>query len=156
MSSMSSFNFKEKLKDRSDQAEPHGLSWILIVLLLVLLSMAVLYFGRNNNYKPVAASSGSNAIPRPARLYSVFYSGGVFSPTNLRIHAGDTVKFQNNGFSAIKISPNTDKDQQSGVGFENIGEIQPKNYFSYIFSTAGIFNYHNEKNPNEAGAIIIR
>src|SRR3989344_8101416 len=102
---MPSFNFKEKLRDRSDQAEPHGLPWILIVLLLVLLSVAFLYFGRNNSYKPVSASSGSHSTPRPTRIYSVFYSGGVFSPTNLRIHAGDTVKFQNNGFSAIKISP---------------------------------------------------
>ncbi len=150
-------NLKEKLRDRSEQAEFHGLPWILIVLLLVLLSAAVLYFSKNSNYQPVSAANGSrNGAVRPPRAYSVFYSGGVFSPTNLRIHAGDTVKFQNNGFTAIKISPNTAKDQQSGVGFANIGEIQPKNSFAYTFSAAGIFNYHNEKNPNEAGAIIIR
>ena len=153
---MSPFNFKEKLRDRSEQAEFHGLPWILIVLLLVLLSAAVLYFGKNNHFQTATAGKNGQATSRPARVYAVFYSGGVFSPTNLRIHSGDTVKFQNNGFSAIKISPNTAKDQQSGIGFENIGEIQPKNSFAYTFSTAGIFNYHNEKNPNEAGAIIIR
>ncbi|OGN13563.1 MAG: hypothetical protein A3C71_02640 [Candidatus Yanofskybacteria bacterium RIFCSPHIGHO2_02_FULL_43_15c] len=151
-----SLNFKEKLRDRSDQAEFHGLPWILIVLLLVLLSTAILYFGKNANSQLATGNQPSTAKLRPARIYSVFYSGGVFSPTNLRIHAGDTVKFQNNGFTAIKISPNTAKDQESGIGFENIGEIQPKNSFSYTFSTVGIFNYHNEKDPNEAGAIIIR
>lgn len=150
------FHFKEKLKDKSDQAEFHGLPWILIVLLLVLLSLAVLYFGKSGSSKSVFAVSGNHTSTRSPRTYSVFYSGGVFSPTNLRIHSGDTVKFQNNGFSAIKISPDTEKDQESGVGFENIGEIQSKNSFSYTFFTAGIFNYHNEKNPNEAGAIIIR
>lgn len=149
-------NLKEKLRDRSEQTEFHGLPWILIVLLLVLLSVAVLYFGRNMNHQPASVSNGMRTATRPARTYSVFYSSGVFSPTNLRIHSGDTVKFQNNGFAAIKITPDTQKDQESGVGFENIGEIQSKNSFAYTFSTAGIFNYHNEKNPNEAGAIIIR
>lgn len=153
---MLGFNLKQKLLDRSDQAEPHGMPWILIVLLLVLLSVAVLYFGRNVNYQPASAVGGNGSAIRAPRTYSVFYSGGVFSPTNLRIHSGDTVKFQNNSFSGIRIAPDTEKDQESGVGFSNIGEITPKNSFSYTFSTAGIFNYHNEKNPNEAGAIIIR
>lgn len=142
--------------DRSDQAEPHGLPWILIVLLLVLLSVAVLYFGRNRNYQPASALNTVHTNTRPPRTYSVLYSGGVFSPTNLRIHSGDMVKFQNNSLFAVRIVPDTDKDQENGVGFGHIGEIQSKNSFSYTFSTAGIFNYHNEKNPNEAGAIIIR
>lgn len=154
---MFAFHFKEKLRDKSDQTEFHGLPWILIVLLLILLSLAVLYFGKSGHpQQAVASKTNSQFTPRPPRTYSVFYSGGVFSPTNLRIHSGDTVKFQNNGFSAIKIAPNSEKDQENGVGFENIGEIQTKNSFSYTFSTSGIFNYHNEKNPNEAGAIIIR
>lgn len=152
---MSPLNFKEKLRDYSDQAEPYGLPWILIVLLLVLLSVAVLYFGRNVNYQPASAIGGNGSAIRSPRTYSIFYSGGVFSPTNLRIHNGDTVKFQNNGFLAIRIAPDTANDLENGVGFSNIGEIQPKNSFSYTFSSAGIFNYHNEKNPNEAGAIII-
>lgn len=153
---MFAFHFKEKLRDKSDQTEFHGLPWLLIVLLLVLLSLAVLYFGKSGSSKPVSVASSNHTGSRSSRTYAVFYSGGVFSPTNLRIHSGDTVKFQNNGFSAIKISPNTEKDQENGVGFENIGEISSKNSFSYTFSTVGIFNYHNEKNPNEAGAIIIR
>ena len=154
---MSPLNLKQKLLDRSDQQEPHGLPWILIVLLLVLLSLAVLYFGRSVNYQPTTAASGSrNGAVRSPRLYSVFYSGGVFSPTNLRIHKGDTVKFQNNSLIAVRIVPDTEKDQENGVGFSNIGEIPSKNSFSYTFSSAGIFNYHNEKNPNEAGTIIIR
>lgn len=153
---MPRFNLKEKLLDRSDQAEPHGLPWVLIVLLLVLLSVAVLYFGGDANYEPVTASTGRNGTIRPPRTYSVLYSGGVFSPTNLRIHSGDTVKFQNNSLVAVRIVPDTEKDQLNGVGFSNIGEISSKNSFSYTFSTPGIFNYHNERNPNEAGAIIIR
>ena len=149
-------NLKEKLRDRSDQAELHGLPWILIVLLLVLLSLAVLYFSQNGNYQAASVVNNNRTLTKTPRTYSVFYSGGVFSPTNLRIRGGDTVKFQNNSLVSVKISPDTEKDQESGIGFENIGEIQSKNSFSYTFSNIGIFNYHNEKNPNEAGAIIIR
>lgn len=154
---MSLLNLKQKLLDRSDQSEPHGLLWILVVFLLALLSLAVLYFGRSVDYQPAAAvNGGRNGAVRPVRTYSVFYSGGVFSPTNLRIHSGDLVKFQNNSLTAVRIVPDTKRDRENGVGFENIGDIQPKNSFSFTFSSAGIFNYHNEKNPNEAGAIIIR
>lgn len=149
-------NLKEKLMDHSDQTEMHGLSWVLIILLLVLLSVAVLYFGSDVSYEPATASTGRNGAVRPPRAYSVLYSGGVFSPTNLRIHSGDTVKFQNNSLAAVRIVPDTEKDQLNGVGFSNIGEISSKNSFSYTFSSQGIFNYHNERNPNEAGAIIIR
>jgi len=150
------FNLKEKLRDRADQAEPHGLPWILIILLLVLLSAAVFYFGPSANYQATSANSSSHATVRSPRTYAVFYSGGVFSPTNLHIHKGDTVRFQNNSLTAVRIVPDTKKDQENGAGFTNIGAITSQNSFSYNFSTAGIFNYHNEKNPNEAGAIIIR
>ena len=87
---------------------------------------------------------------REPRMYSVSYKNGVFSPTNLRIHAGDTVRFKNEGLFGIRILSG------SYIGFDSIGDIPQGSYFSFTFAAKGIFDYSNNKNPDEKGTIIVR
>lgn len=148
---------KEKLIIKSESGEPKGLTWLLIVLFLILLSAAVTYFSGDGNYKTAAKGQKTDQINnRVPRIYSVFYTGGVFSPTNLRIHAGDTVEFQNKTFYSIRISASVQGATNQVFGFQNSGDISPDSTFSFIFSSAGIFNYYNERDSNEAGTIIVR
>ncbi len=152
---MHKFDIKAKLIARSENSEPKGLSWLVIVLLLVLLSFAVLYFGGNNQYQATANLKTDRTANRAPRTYSVFYTSGVFSPTNLRIRTGDLVEFQNKDFLPIRIVSDI-RDKSQIFGFENSGDIAPDGVFSFTFSSPGIFNYHNEKNPNEAGTVIVK
>ena len=72
-----------------------GLFWMLIILTLVLFGLAVSMLGRPQNIGtdlPTPMETVSVDI-KPSRIYTVSYKSGVFSPTNLRIHARDTVKF---------------------------------------------------------------
>jgi len=94
----------------------------------------------------------SPELTRQPRVYTVSYRGGVFSPTNLRIHAGDTVRFRNDAFFGIRVV--TDNNQLPG--FDSIGDIPQDSYFSYTFAEKGIFGYHNESKPEEQGTIIVR
>lgn len=144
--------FRKKLLEKSENAQANGLSWLLIILFLVLLSFSVVYFGGNSGDHNGASATlaKKNGNNRASRTYSVFYSSGVFSPTNLRIHTGDSVKFQNSSHFPIRIL--SDKN----TIFQNSGEIPVNGFFAYTFTAAGIFDYHNEKNPNEAGTIIVR
>ncbi|MBI2676417.1 MAG: hypothetical protein HYX21_00475 [Candidatus Yanofskybacteria bacterium] len=148
-------SIKQKLLDRSENLEPKGLSWILVVLLLILLSVAITYFGASSP-DSFSSSASPGVSSRPPRSYSVFYSGGVFSPTNLRIHQGDSVQFQNKSFFPIKVASQDSSRSSENLGFQTSKEILPNQEFSYIFQSAGIFNYYNERNPNEAGTIIIK
>lgn len=152
---MSKLDIKQKLLDRSDQFESKGLAWVLITLVLVLMSVAVMYFSRNTNSNNMAALTNLPSS-RPARLYSVFYDGGVFSPTNLRIHVGDAVKFQNSRTAAAIWVISDPHPIHNGLAGLNSGELSVKGYFTYTFNLPGIFGYHNEKNPNETGSIIVR
>lgn len=152
---MRRFNIKQKLLDRSESSEPKGLSWLLIILLLMLLSVAVVYFSGQENDIQISSAISSRASVRAPRAYAVFYSGGVFSPTNLRIHSGDTVKFQNKGETSINIISDA-SPETSSLGFRSSGEVLIDSSFSYTFSKPGIFNYYNQKDPNESGTIIIR
>ena len=42
------------------------------------------------------------------------------------------------------------------LGLDSVGDIPQGSYFAYTFSEKGIFGYHNEKKPEEAGTIIVR
>ncbi|OGE77656.1 MAG: hypothetical protein A2751_00520 [Candidatus Doudnabacteria bacterium RIFCSPHIGHO2_01_FULL_46_14] len=130
-----------------------GLSWLLIVLFLVLLALSVSMF-REPVVPDVAGNIGSSVGPTPdaiqPRVYTVSYRNGVFSPTNLRIHAGDTVRFKNESIFPIRIVGD------DLVGFDSIGDVPQGSFFAFTFAAKGIFSYHNEKNSEESATIIVR
>jgi len=132
-----------------------GLFWMLIILTLVLFGLAVNMLGKSQNIGtdlPTPTDTVSAEI-KPSRIYTVSYKSGVFSPTNLRIHAGDTVRFKNEGIFPIRIVSGPDS---SLVGFDSVGDIPQGSYFSFTFAAKGIFDYHNDRSPKETGTIIVR
>ena len=139
-------------KNISSERRPNpAVFWVLIIVLLVLLAGAVKTLGKPGDL----ASNISSPLPeesREPRFYTVTYKSGVFSPTNLRIHSGDTVRFKNDSFFGIRILT----DQNQLPGFDSVGDIPQGSYFSYTFAQKGIFGYHNDNNPEEQGMIIVR
>lgn len=146
------FAIQKKIKPVDGPNAP----WLLIMLLLILLAASVSFFGEkpaDNTNSQILPSTTETRIPR---VYTVSYKSGVFSPTNLRIHAGDTVRFKNEGFYSIHIASDPHPDHRGLPGFDSIGDVPQNSYFSFTFSTQGIFGYHNEKNIEEGGTIIVR
>ena len=142
--------FGKKLEISNRHHNP-ALFWMLIVVLLALSGVAIQILGT----KPNLSSQISTPTPqmtREPRFYTVTYKSRVFSPTNLRIHSGDTVKFKNDGFFGIRVM--TDNDQLPG--FDSVGDIPQGSYFSYTFAEKGIFGYHNGEDIEEQGTIIVR
>jgi len=134
-------------------ANAPGLSWLVVILLMILLAFSVIYFG---NIQPVisplptASTDGSTTPTTQPRIYTISYDAGVFSPTNLRIHAGDTVRFKNDSIFPIRIV------SDDLVGFDSIGDVPQGSYFSFTFAARGTFSYYNSHNNNQTGAIIVR
>ena len=132
-----------------------GLFWMLIILTLVLFGLAVSMLGRSQNVSSdlPAPSETAPAETKQPRIYTVSYKSSVFSPTNLRIHAGDTVRFKNEAIFPIRIVSGPDS---SLVGFDSVGDIPQGSYFAFTFAAKGIFDYHNDRNVKETGTIIVR
>ena len=132
--------------------------WLFILLALAGFIAAVIYFGRNNpllaNNGPIPSSRQINT--RQPRTYTVFYGLGVFSPTNIRIHVGDSVRFQNDGNAPIRVVSDSTNGTLDLTGFESVGDIPPGSIFTYTFSQSGIFGYNNAHRPNEEGTVIVR
>jgi plastocyanin len=135
-----------------------GVIWLLVILVLAGFAVAVMRFGRGN--QELAAANQSSAVrpipTRQVRVYTVYYGLGVFSPTNIRIHVGDSVKFQNDSGSPIRVVSDSTDGRPDLAGFDSVGDIPPKSAFTYTFSRTGIFGYHNAKNLTEEGTVIVR
>lgn len=155
-------NFEPELavkKEKRPQSLNGGLSWLLIVIILVLLVFSVSIF-RQPVIPGTSGNIGLSLEPTPeikqSRVYTVSYRNGVFSPTNLRIHAGDTVRFKNEGIFPIRITSDPHPEHNGLVGFDSIGDIPQGSFFPFTFAARGIFGYHNEKSPDESATIIVR
>lgn len=157
---MSDLNTEPQLAvktERRPKLEGPGVFWLLIILMLILLALAVVVFGGSEGE---LGNNTVTATPSPedrqSRTYAVFYKNGVFSPTNLRIHAGDTVKFKNEGIVPIRPISDPHPEHNGLAGFDSTGDVPTGSYFIFTFAAKGVFGYHNEKNINETGTIIVR
>ena len=127
------------------------LFWFLIILMLLSFAGAVFFFS-----KDLPKNQGANLdAPKTAngRVYTVYSTNGVFSPTNLQLNVGDTVRFLNNGLLSVRIKA----DEESELpGFDSISDIPPQAVFSYTFTKRGIFDYRNENKTEQKGTIIVK
>lgn len=144
--------------DRPPLGSDSGAAWLLIIAALILLGVAVTIFGAPSGTEPVASGSSSPASVESiqARIYTVSYKNGVFSPTNLRIHGGDTVRFRNDGIVSIRIVSDLPAQGSGASGFDSVGEIPPGSFFAVTFAVKGTYTYHNARDTGETGAIIVR
>ena len=142
----------------ADELHERGTAWVFIILVLIVFAVAVTYFSRNNSdLKTVPNQSAAIITPsRSPRIYTVYYQLDIFSPTNLRIHAGDSVKFQNNGNEPIRVVSDSVRGVATLPGFDSVGDIQPNGAFTYTFAGAGIFGYHNARNLEQTGTVIVK
>lgn len=140
---------------RSEPFEPRPRPhlWSLIVLVMGLMVVAVALLGEPSTTVPQATPT--TVEEREARIYTISYRFGVFSPTNLRIHVGDTVRWRNDGVLPVRIVAQLQAGQRVPM-FDSTGAVQAGSYFSYTFSTGGTFGYHNPEQKTESGVIIVR
>lgn len=130
--------------------------WLLIIFLLLVLSVAIRFLGPQSS--DIAAPNPlitKGPSVRVSRTYTVTYKSGVFSPTNLRIHTGDTVIFRNDDASAVQIISQLDPVSQRPY-FETTSSIASDGTYAFTFADSGIFTYHESKDEQEAGVIIVR
>ena len=128
--------------------------WFLIILILSLFGGAVLIFSKDLP-KDQQANVGEpkNYI---ARTYTVFYTNGVFSPTNLQINVGDTVRFSNDSLFPIRVISDPHPEHTDLPGFDSISDTPTQGVFTFTFIKRGIFDYHNEKKIDQKGTVIVK
>lgn len=129
--------------------------WFLIVLALLLFTGSVFYF--NKDVSPGQQANFKNGNGKYlGKVYTVYYTSGVFSPTNLQINIGDTIRFLNDSLAPMRVVSDPHPDHTDLAGFDSVSDIPPQGIFSYTFSKRGIFDYHNERKLEQKGTIIVK
>jgi len=92
------------------------------------------------------AGCSSNSAP-PAN--EVFIQNMAFSPATLTVTVGTTVKWTNKDGIAHTVTSDT------GSTTLNSGNINSNGVFSFMFMTAGTYNYHCAIHPSMVGKVVV-
>ena len=127
-----------------DEPKSSGWMWLAIMGMTVMFVGAILVFTENGSLPTTNLQTAQTS--RPPRLYRVYYTKGVFSPTNLRIQVKDSVAFRNNSQQVIALDG----------AFGASGDLAPAAVFTHVFTEAGTYDYYNTDDITQKGTIIVR
>lgn len=127
---------------------------LLSFVVIAMFGLAIfLFYGDKKTDQNIINTA---TISRSPKTYTVYYEGGVFSPTNMRIHAGDSVRFQNDSADDVWIIG----DRRSGLFFlsalDSKKALSQGEFYIYRFERQGSFAYKNSLEEKEIGSIIVR
>ncbi len=149
--------------------------WIVVAVIVVV--GAVLIFlninpsANTSSNTTIDMNSASTASTTPENPMSatVAHDSNGFSPDTVTVAIGATVTWANSGTGQMWVATNahpthTDYDETSRTAHCTAGYTGPTPFdecrggdsYSFTFTKAGTFGYHNHLNPNETGAIIVQ
>lgn len=138
--------------------------------LAIIFAVVVLggYFSLKFFTKPAQQQPSQTSAPATAQNVVTYMDSGFVAST-LNIKVGDTVTFKNGSSQAMWVAsamhpthmvyggtsltehcPDT-----AGVAFDACTGTQPGSSWSFTFTKAGSWKYHNHLNPQHFGAIVV-
>ena len=158
---------------------------IVLVIALILLAGGVWYFASRPNtageattqmeVSEVPGETTATSTPTPdtapsGKTVTVTYNGTSFSPATVTISKGDTVRFVNSGTgsmwvaSAVHPSHNvydgTTRADHCGSSYAGIAPFDQckaaKETYSFTFTKAGTWGYHDHVNAGATGKVVVQ
>ncbi|MFA6553384.1 MAG: hypothetical protein WCT27_03075 [Patescibacteria group bacterium] len=131
---------------------------VVIILVVVVAGLLGWYFLRekptNNNLSQTLNSSNAVTVVRPAAK-TVWIMDGSFNPSVVTIAAGETITWVNKDLINRKIAADP---HPSGSSLPTLlsDELGQNETYTYTFTTAGTWGYHDYLNPIKSGQIIVK
>lgn len=156
--------------------------WIIIGI-VVVLALGWWLFSMNTANAPtttgevqgasdeqfVDSSKDGAAAGQPVSAYTVKYTAQGFEPATLTVPAGTTVTFVNQSGDDMWIASDqhpthtsfdgTSKDEHCAAGYTGpkpFDECGTGSTFSFTFTKAGTFGYHNHRNDDDHATIVVQ
>jgi len=127
-----------------------NLLYILIAIFIIFI-IGVIWMITSSSSKTKTVTTSSNANIRPA-IVSVTSNG--FVPETVSIKVNQSVIWTNNS-SAIHLVATDPYPTDNGViGFKS-GNLNLNDSYSFVFSKAGTYTYHDDLNPYKFKGIIV-
>lgn len=122
-----------------------------------------------------ASASANTAAPAPSpapapRTVTVTYNGSSFSPATITIHVGDTITFVDSSSNPMWVASGvhpthtvydgTSRTQHCAPGYTGptpFDECQASTAnYSFTFTKAGTWPFHNHVNPSATGQVVVQ
>lgn len=153
--------------------------WVLVVILVVLIG-AWFAFGRtmdaptDTGIAPTTSEGVTDAgtSVAEARTHTVTYADDGFAPAALEIAIGDTIEFVNQSSGDLWVAADEHPTHTSYDGtsarehcadgtnasgsFDQCARSGPGISWSYTFTKAGSFDYHNHARAADGGTVVVR
>ncbi|MES2994625.1 MAG: hypothetical protein V4681_01125 [Patescibacteria group bacterium] len=148
--------------------------WVLLIIVIVLVG-AWFAFGRTTSDVAdttdvvTTATTTDTNVPSPAKTVVVTYTDQGFSPATASINVGDTVRFMNQSSSDMWVGAdehpthtNYDGTSRSehcaaavNTSFDQCARSGNGTSWSFTFTKAGSFDYHNHARSDDGGTVVV-
>lgn len=102
------------------------------------------------------AKSTSTGSKEPLKTIIIKYTDQGFSPTNVTIKKGQTVKFVNESSRNMWPASNPHPTHSLYPEFDSKDRVVAGQSFSFTFNKVGVWGYHNHSNANFTGTITVK
>lgn len=106
----------------------------------------------------IAGELGATVTPagETASAVSVMYTTDGFSPKTISIKAGQTVTFVNNSDLDMWVASDPHPTHSGLQGFDERASVGASGKYTYTFTKAGTFGYHNHVDTSKKGTVIVQ
>lgn len=109
-----------------------------------------------NTVAPQATSQASpveNPLEDMTNAVTVSYKDGAFSPSLVKVKAGQAVKFVNSGKDPVWVASDPHPTHTDYPGFDSRKGLASGESYIFVFNRVGTWGYHNHLNPGEKGTV---
>lgn len=87
--------------------------------------------------------------------HDITFTGQTFTPRSLTIKKGDTVRFLNNGSRSIWVASDPHPIHTKYRDFDANRGYTPSEIYSFTFTQAGTWSYHDHLNSSQTGTVTV-
>lgn len=103
------------------------------------------------------ATATEQAVQQPtAAAATVRYTASGFSPSLVKVKSGSTVTFKNESSEPMWVASDPHPIHTRLRGFDAKNGIGNGQTYSFTFTKAGRFGFHNHLNPSHTGTVVVR
>lgn len=87
---------------------------------------------------------------------TVHYTNSGFTPTTITVEVGTTVTFVNDDSRSMWVASSVHPTHKDLPGFDQLKGSGKGTSYTYTFSKAGEWSYHNHLSPSQQGKVIVK
>lgn len=104
---------------------------------------------------PTKTFPTNTITPNAKADYTVYYRNGGFSPANLTIRAGQSVRFLNESSHSMFIAAARSPNANDLTEFNQGRSVGKGGYYDFTFHSKGVFVYYNQNDKTKTGVIAV-